>query len=45
VHAFDGEMLKFIGGRLLAIFPLTGMPAASEHEVHVWSSLSALVSR
>src|SRR3546814_11933610 len=27
VHAFGGEVLKFIGDGVLAIFPVTGMPA------------------
>ena len=27
VHAFGGEVLKFIGDGLLAIFPVTGAPA------------------
>src|SRR5262249_29667319 len=29
VHAFGGEVLKFIGDGVLAIFPVTGMPAAA----------------
>ena len=29
VHAFGGEVLKFIGDGLLAIFPVTGVPAAA----------------
>jgi adenylate cyclase len=29
VHAFGGEVLKFIGDGVLAIFPVTGAPAAS----------------
>jgi class 3 adenylate cyclase len=27
VHAFGGEVLKFIGDGVLAIFPVTGAPA------------------
>jgi adenylate cyclase len=29
VHAFGGEVLKFIGDGMLAIFPVTGTPAAA----------------
>jgi len=29
VHAFGGEVLKFIGDGVLAIFPVTGVPAAA----------------
>jgi adenylate cyclase len=29
VHAFGGELLKFIGDGVLAIFPVTGAPAAA----------------
>jgi adenylate cyclase len=29
VHAFEGEVLKFIGDGVLAIFPVTGAPAAA----------------
>src|SRR5204862_1892537 len=29
VHAFGGEVLKFIGDGVLAIFPVTGAPAAA----------------
>jgi adenylate cyclase len=29
VHAFGGEVLKFIGDGVLAIFPITGAPAAA----------------
>jgi len=29
VHAFGGEVLKFIGDCILAIFPATGAPAAA----------------
>src|SRR4029078_7234849 len=31
VHAFGGEVLKFIGDGVLAIFPVTGAPAEARH--------------
>src|SRR5207249_6069163 len=35
VHAFGGEVLKFIGDGVLAIFPIAGMPAeACEAALH-----------